>query len=178
MAAPLHRYCYFLEMLKKAGAGVVALGASIPSALAHCPLCTVATGVAVGISRWYGVDDALIGILIAGFVVSSGLWVNNILKRRKAVVVPFQGTALVLLSLILTVVGFKSGGLFIGPPYLGLPRLLTGMVFGTVAGGAGEGLHAYLRSVNQGTNFIPLQGISIMIGALWLAIIAVAGGFL
>ncbi len=155
-----------------------ALLASIPSALAHCPLCTAATGAAVGVARFYGVDDAIMGVLIGGFVISSALWLNNVCKRRNWLFFHYQGSAVVLASLIFTIVGFKTGGLLTGAVLLGLPRLLTGMLLGTGASIAGHGVHTYLRHWNNGQNIIPLQGMSIMLASLLLMTAIFVGGLL
>ncbi len=152
--------------------------ASIPAVMAHCPLCTAATGAAVGVARFYGVDDAIMGVLIGGFVVSSALWFNNVCKRRNRIFFYGQGAAVVLVSLILTIVGFKAGNLLTGALLFGLPRLLTGMLFGTGATWAGHGVHEYLRSRNNGKNLISLQGMSVMLAAMLLVSAVFAGGVL
>jgi hypothetical protein len=36
------------------------------TASAICPLCTIAVGAGVGLSRWIGVDDAVTGLWIGG----------------------------------------------------------------------------------------------------------------
>ena len=157
--------------------GVVAL-AAIPSALAHCPLCTAATGAAVGVARVYGVDDAIMGVLIGGFIVSSALWVNNALKRRNWVLFPGQGVAIVLASVVLTIVGFQKGGLLNGTFLWGAPRLLSGMLVGTGFATAGEGVHAWLRSRNNGKNHLPLQGMIVLLASLLVATALFSGGIL
>ena len=54
----------------------------IPSVMAHCPLCTAATIVGVGVTRSLGWDDSIVGIFVGAMIVSSVLWLNNILKKR------------------------------------------------------------------------------------------------
>ncbi len=152
--------------------------ATLPAALAHCPLCTAATGAAVGVARFYGVDDALMGVLIGGFVVSSALWAHRACKRRGWQFVYGQATIFVLASLILTIIGFKTGNLLTGTTMFGLPRLLSGMLLGTGAVSVGHIIHEYLRQSNHNKNYIPLQGMSIALGALLIPCAAIAGGFL
>jgi len=43
-------------------------------ALAVCPICTIAVGAGVGLSRWLGVDDTITGLWIGGLTVSIILW--------------------------------------------------------------------------------------------------------
>ncbi len=152
--------------------------ASIPAALAHCPVCTAATAVAVGAGRVYGVDDGIMGVLIGGFLVSSALWLNNVFKRRNWVLFPGQGLAIVVASLILTIVGFQKGNLLTGALLWGMPRLLAGMLVGTGAAMAGEGVHASLRASNHGKNHIALQGMIILLASMLVATAAFAGGLL
>lgn len=151
---------------------------SVPAAMAHCPLCTAATGMAVGVARFYGVDDAMVGTLIGGFAVSSALWANNALKRRNWTVMHWQGAALVLLSLLFTILGFKAGNLLNGAMLFGLPRLLSGMLIGTGGIAIGHGVHEYVRYTNNGKNILPYQGLSIMLASLLLVTAVFAGGLL
>lgn len=159
-------------------AGVLATITSIPSAMAHCPVCTAATGMAVGVARFYGVDDGIVGALIAGFIVSSALWANNFCRRRKWVFMQWQGAAFVLLSLVLTIFGFSKGGLFTGSLLFGVPRLLAGILLGTGVVTLGHFTHEYLRHANDGRNIIPYQGLSIMLASLLLVTAVFAGGLL
>lgn len=163
---------------KKWVIGTAASIAAIPSALAHCPVCTAATGVAVGIGRVYGVDDTIMGVLIGGFAISTGLWANNALVKRKYHLFPGQGAALVALSLVLTIVGLKTGNLLAGAILWGMPRLLAGMLVGSAATIAGHGVHEYARSLNNGKNHIALQGMSIMLASILAAALLFAGGLL
>jgi len=57
--------------------------AIMPSVMAHCPLCTAATIVGVGVTRSLGWDDSIVGVFVGAMIVSSALWVNNILKKKK-----------------------------------------------------------------------------------------------
>ena len=167
-----------VNRLKTLLTALAAFFAGVPAAMAHCPLCTAATGAAVGVARFYGVDDAIVGALIGGFVVSSALWANNACRRRNWVFMHWQGAALVIVSLLLTIIGFKAGGLFIGKLLFGLPRLLSGMLVGTGGVTVGHFVHEYLRQTNNGRNVIPYQGLSIMLASLLLVSAVFAGGLL
>src|SRR3989338_3908168 len=61
---------------------LLSLIAILPGVMAHCPLCTAATIVGVGVTRSLGWDDSIVGVFVGAMIVSSALWVNNILKRR------------------------------------------------------------------------------------------------
>jgi len=51
--------------------------------LAVCPLCTVAVGAGLGVSRVIGIDDAISGIWIGGLIISGGLWMGDFIKKKK-----------------------------------------------------------------------------------------------
>lgn len=154
--------------------------ASLPSAMAHCPICTAATGVAVGVARFYGVDDAIVGVLIGGFIVSTAFWIDKVLKRKSWNFFYGQSIALILLSLISTIISFKVGNLFTNNAKLlfAVPRLLSGMLIGTAVTSGGEGLNVYLRQLNDGKNFVAFQGISIMLTILVAVVALFSGGLL
>jgi len=52
-------------------------------------LCTAAVGTGLVTARYYGINDAAIGIWIGAFIISTALWTSNLLKRR-GVKIPFQ----------------------------------------------------------------------------------------
>src|SRR3989338_1786548 len=87
----------------------------IPKAAAHCPLCTAATIVGVGVTRSFGLDDSIVGIFVGGMIISTALWFNNVLKKRN---IGTKGNeklrllSLIILTSILTLVTFYYAGLF------------------------------------------------------------------
>jgi len=111
------------------------------TALAVCPICTVAVGAGLGLSRYIGIDDAISGIWIGGLILSSSFWLSDWLSKKKYLtntprnqaLVAFGMYALFLLPLWYTDV--------IGHPFntiLGIDKI----VFGTILGS-----NAFLASV-------------------------------
>lgn len=49
---------------------------------AVCPVCTVAVGAGVGISRWLGIDDTVSGLWMGGLIVSSAFWTAAWLEKK------------------------------------------------------------------------------------------------
>lgn len=130
-------------------------------ALAHCPLCTAAAGAAVAITRWYGVDDLVVGSFIGAFVISTGLWFNNILKRRNKGkdYLPFQSVILVLLSLISTIISFSLGGITTNSYFIfGIDKLIMGTLLGSGMTWLAFWFSKFLRK-NMGRTLIPFQSI-------------------
>ena len=143
----------------------------IPNVLAHCPLCTAATGAAVAVTRWYGLDDSIVGVFVGGMVVATGLWTNNLLKRRNKGkgYLPFQSTIVLLASFLLTIITLYFANL-LGPnnPYkiFGVERILFGMAIGIAASFISFKFHDIIRIYNKNRNYLPYQSIMILLLSL------------
>lgn len=139
----------------------------IPSVWAHCPLCTAATGAAVAVTRWYGVDDLIVGTFIGGLMVSSTLWMNNILIKKRMVLIPNQGTILVVLTLLTTLLTYYFAGLLNNsdPSFqiFGVDKLFVSTLIGSLITVFSFWFHGFLRKMNDGRNFLPFQGIVVML---------------
>ncbi|TSC93338.1 MAG: Uncharacterized protein CEN89_121 [Candidatus Berkelbacteria bacterium Licking1014_7] len=59
------------------------LAFSPAQALAVCPVCTIAVGAGLGLSRWLRIDDTISGIWIGGLLMSISLWMINWFEKRK-----------------------------------------------------------------------------------------------
>jgi len=108
--------------------------------LAVCPVCTVAVGAGLGISRWLGIDDSVSGIWVGGLMVSLSFWLTDWLTKKnlkffkkwsnQALVT----TSLVLWSLFTYLPLWKTG--VIGHPFntiLGIDKLIFGSIIGAGA---------------------------------------------
>lgn len=69
-------------------------------ALAHCPLCVVATGGLALLAASLGLSSAVVGIVSGAFALAIGLWFARLIKRKR---IPFQD-GLVALFVYLTTV--------------------------------------------------------------------------
>jgi hypothetical protein len=140
---------------------------------AVCPVCTVAIGGGVLLSHYLGVDDLIIGVWAGGLTLSFGLWMATAkyLKRFD-----FRGLKWLLSAFlwITTVLSLKQAG-FIGHPTCkihGHDKLLSGMIFGTVAFFLGYSLDWILRKTNKnepGKALFPYQKVVAPIAFLILA---------
>jgi len=143
------------------------------SANAVCPVCTVAVGGGVLLSRYLGVDDVIIGIWVGGLLVSLGLWTATYIKKK---VLKYQEWLIVGFFWLTTYFGFKQAG-FIGHPTCkihGHDKLLSGIIFGTVAFFLGYGSDLLLRKMNKknpGKAMFPYQKVVCPIIFLILATI-------
>ena len=152
----------------------------IPTVMAHCPLCTAAAGAGIGVTRWIGLDDSIVGLFLGAFIVSTGLWFNNWLKKKK-VVFPIQGILIVFASFLLTITPLYLTGIIknfdivkslpelsmLGLSVLGIDKLLFGIIIGIIAVGSSFSFSDYIKKKN-GKVLFPYQGILFMIVALLL----------
>ena len=163
--------------IKRAGAVFAAIFASIagiPAALAHCPLCTAAVGVGVAISRFYGVDDTIVGVWIGAFILSTALWFDRALKKKHGKpFIPLQTPIFVALAFIFTVVPFYYGGLIGDARFhiYGIDKLFLGIVVGTIASGAGLAVSEWVKKTKKKVLF-PFQTILITLAFLVVSSIA------
>ena len=155
------------------------------SVLAHCPLCTAAAGVGIGVARWIGVDDSIVGLFLGAFIVSMGLWFNNLLKKRKANI-PFQGFLIVFASFLLTIIPLYLAGIInnleivkslpelsvLGLGVFGIDKLLFGTIVGIIAVGSSFSLSDYFKK-KKGKGLFPYQGVLFMI----VTLLILSGGF-
>lgn len=111
--------------------------APLSPAYAQCPVCTLAVGAGLGLSRYLGIDDAVSGIWAGAFVISFSLWFANWLIKKNYKFLKFiQEKYLPYISVILwaflTYVPLWKTGI-IGHPFnviWGIDKLIFGSVIG------------------------------------------------
>jgi len=138
-------------------------------ASAVCPICTVAVGAGVGLSRWLGIDDSITGLWVGGLVVSMITWTISWFDKKN---IRFKGRA------ILTILGYY---LFIVVPLYflgimgnpldtlcacGLDKLLLGIIVGSFGFWFGASWYYYLKEKNQGRAYFPFQKVVMPISPL------------
>ncbi len=119
---------------------------------AVCPVCTIAVGAGLGLSRWLGIDDTITAIWIGGLILSMSFWFIDWLNKRYSKQIEkafkpavktlnkFSVNQLFSLTIIvfmyaLTLIPLKYTGI-IGHPFntiAGIDKIL----FGTTVGSAG-----------------------------------------
>ncbi len=149
---------------------ILTLFLSMPRVMAHCPLCTAATIIGVGVTRSFGWDDAIVGIFVGAMVVSSALWVNNILKKKG---VGGNGllriSSLTVASFVLTILTFYLAGLFgLANTYriFGMEKILFGTLSGGVVTFAAFFASNVIKSRNNGMPAFSYQTMIITFAAI------------
>ncbi|OGY42444.1 MAG: hypothetical protein A2Y67_00165 [Candidatus Buchananbacteria bacterium RBG_13_39_9] len=137
------------------------------TSLAVCPVCTVAVGAGVGLSRWLGVDDLITGTWIGGLLVSMIWWTIGWLNKKN---IRFKGRKILaaLAYYLLVILPLYFSGV-IGHPYnqfCGLDKLLFGIIIGSIGFFAGAILNLWLKKKNQGKVYFPFQKVVLPVGIL------------
>lgn len=140
--------------------------------LAVCPICTVAVGAGVGLSRWLGIDDIVSGLWIGGLIVSMITWTENWLEKKN---IRFSGRILLntIIYYSLVIIPFYYSGM-IGHPSnklfcfcgLNIDKLLFGIIVGSLAFWFGASWYYYLKEKNNGHAYFPFQKVVMPISPL------------
>lgn len=111
-----------------------------PVALAVCPICTVAVAGGLGLSRYFGIDDSIIGIWSGGLMVSVTMWTLDWLNRKnfnwvKKIEAKVLAVLVFLFWVLTTYVPLFELNI-IGHPFntiLGMDKLVFGSIIGFFA---------------------------------------------
>ena len=146
--------------------------AIIPSVMAHCPLCTAATIVGVGVTRSLGWDDSIVGVFVGAMIISSALWFNNILKKKNIGGNAFlRISSITVATFVLTVLSFYYAGIF-GPAntyrILGIERIIFGTLSGAIVSFAAFFVSNRMKKRNEGKVLFNYQTMALTFGALIL----------
>ena len=103
------------------------------NALAFCPICTIAAGMGVGLSRWLGIDDTITGTWLGGLLIASSFWTIDWLNKKNIHFLFRKILVFVLYYGLIVVPLFWMG--IIGHPYnklFGIDKLVLGVVVGSI----------------------------------------------
>ena len=137
------------------------------NAFAFCPVCVVAIGAGLGLSRYLGIDDTASGVWIGGLILASGLWLSNWLKK-KGLKIPYDDIFITIAFYILTIIPLYIGKI-IGHPFntfLGVDKLILGITIGSILFLLSLGIDKWLRTKNEGKVFIYYQKVIIPVALL------------
>ncbi len=151
---------------------LLGLIAIIPYVMAHCPLCTAATIVGVGVTRSLGWDDSIVGIFVGAMIVSSALWINNIFKKRNIGGNSFLRIgSITIATFVLTVLSFYYAGIF-GPAntyrIFGMEKIMFGSISGAIVSFTTFFASNEIKRRNEGKVLFNYQTMALTFGALIL----------
>ena len=141
----------------------------VPSVYAVCPVCIVAVGAGLGLSRFLGVDDTVSGIWIGGLLLATSLWFADWLNKKNIKVRAYLVTILTYALVILPLWHSE----IIGHPFnkiLGIDKLIFGTALGTLIFLKALWLDKKVRAINgkQLFNFqkVVFPVVLLLIGSL------------
>ncbi len=156
------------------------------AAKAVCPLCVVAVGAGLGLSRWFGVDDVVSSIWIGALLVTLIWWTMAEMRKKNLALLNFvlpkfwrvKGFYLdaVIISLayyLLTFIPLYYAGILAHPlnKIFGIDKIIFGTALGTIMALLGHWFSIYLKNKNNGKVFFPYQ--KVIIPVLILILISV-----
>ncbi|HQM15768.1 MAG TPA: hypothetical protein PLM16_00995 [Candidatus Woesebacteria bacterium] len=129
---------------------------------AVCPVCTIAVGAGLGISRWLGIDDLISGLWIGGLVTSSGMWFVSWLKNKyhySKWSLFLAGSSFHLLLIptlyLLNITGDPAN------VWWGVDKIIAGIIMGTIIFFLATKIDRWLRRLNQDRVFVYYQKVII-----------------
>jgi hypothetical protein len=137
---------------------------------AFCPVCTVAVAAGVGLSRYLGIDDLIIGLWIGALCVALIAWTVSWLKAKNKnfkgslLAAAFFWYGLIIVPLFFTgIMGHVLNKLW------GIDKLLLGIAGGTVIFYLANMWYQSIKRKNGGHARFPMQKVVWPVGALLLA---------
>lgn len=135
-------------------------------AFAVCPVCTVAVGAGVGLSRWLGINDSITGLWIGGLTVSFIVWTIAWLNKKNKHF-PFRNIA-VSAGYFLMVIAPLYYAKIIASPYAFLCSCAQDVLILGIAAGAsgfyfGATLYEHLKERHGGHAYFPFQKVAMPI---------------
>ncbi len=140
------------------------------SANAVCPVCTIAVGAGVGLSRWLGVDDTITGLWVGAFTIALAMWTINWFEKKqirfwasKQIIISAYIALIVVPLVWADVIGHPENRLW------GIDKLLLGIVIGGILFFGAEKFYDYLKNKNGGKPHFSYQKIIMPVATLLIA---------
>ena len=137
--------------------------------LAVCPICSAAIAGGVSLSRYLGVDDTITGVWIGALILSLVVWSLNWLTKQKInfplknlIVFCFFYSATFLFLYWKNFFGMECN------KFLGIDKLILGIISGTLGFGMSLKIDWFLRKKNKGQVYFPFQKLLLPLGILIL----------
>lgn len=149
---------------------MLVLGVSASTAMAVCPVCTVAVGAGLEGARLLGVDDVITGIWAGGLTLSLFFWTAGWLKKRGVksafwqILVPF-----VVFYGLLGLVYAMPGVVFGANTLWGIDKFLLGIIVGTVTFYCGARWYIKIKRENGGHAKFAFQKVVVPLSFLMIA---------
>jgi len=136
-----------------------------------CPVCAVAVGVGLGLSRWLKIDDAISGLWIGALIVSLSFILARWTKKYLSVPADFLVFVYFIVLLITTIIPLSYLHIIGNPSnrFLGIDKLLFGTGAGIIVFVFSLSVHGYVKYHHHNTSYFPFQKVVIPLVTLLLA---------
>lgn len=139
-------------------------------AKAVCPVCIVAVGAGLGLSRYLGIDDTITGLWIGGLTVAMIVWTINWAKPKiKKVKFRPLWNVLIIIAYYAMIAWPLATQNFIGHPLnkiWGIDKIILGITIGSLSFWGISELYLYLKKENNGHAYFPFQKVVMPFGGL------------
>jgi hypothetical protein len=142
-----------------------------------CPVCAVAVGVGLGLSRWLRIDDAISGLWIGALIVSLSFILANWTKKYLAVPVNVLAFLYFIVLLLTTFIPLSYLQI-IGNPFntfLGIDKLMFGTGAGIIVFLCSLFIHEAIKHRHHNKVYFPFQKVIIPVDMLLLASLIMYG---
>lgn len=140
-------------------------------ALAVCPVCTIAVGGGLILSRFFGIDDLIMSIWIGGMILSTALTFGEYLRKKTKLSSKVSKLISVIVFYIFLIITLEATHIT-GVPFntlWGIDKIIMGIILGSIMFFIGAQIHFYLKHKNKNHALFPFQKVIIPVGSLWLA---------
>lgn len=140
-------------------------------ALAICPVCTIAVGGGLLLSRFFGIDDLIMSIWIGGVILSTALTFGEFIKKKTKLSSVVSNLVSVLISYVILIITLEmthTTGLSFNTLW-GIDKIVLGIIWGSFMFFVGARIHYYIKNRNNGKVIFPFQKVVIPVGLLWIA---------
>lgn len=139
------------------------------SSFAVCPICTVAVGAGLAISKSLGIDDTVISVWIGGLLMSLTIWTINWLSQKKWTFPGFQVLiGLIYISLVFIPLYLGKSLFLLGNSLLGVDKIIFGSMVGALVFIGASEFYQFLKQKNGGKAHFPFEKVVIPVLALAL----------
>lgn len=157
--------------MKKLLAAIACMMPMAAMANPACPVCTIAIGAALPITRRLGVPDAVVGIWAGAFLAIMGYWIIKFMSRRGW---DFPGRNAIVLALSVATIGFAYIGSVKYSPcnyfgFINVDPLLFGTVLGAILFIVTEKIYDWMKEKNGGHAHFPFEKVVLPIVVLAIA---------
>lgn len=143
---------------------IFAAATAAGKAEAICPVCTVAVGAGIGLSRWLGIGDLITGLWLGAFLLSLALWTIDWLGKRK-IHSPIAKFAVILAGYAMAIVPLYYAEITAHPiDFLrscAQDKLILGIIEGSAVFFFAAKLYEFLKERNNGRAHFPFEKIAL-----------------